>query len=371
MNSKKKKIVYMDYAATTPPEDIVMNNVANFASMFYNPSSVNSFSIYNKNVIENVRKTIAKTINADPSEIIFTSGGSESNSLAVDGFVSANNDYDVVCSPICHSSILRNMNVERHLNCDKDGFIFLNEINIDKNTLYCIDYVNNEIGCIQNIKDLSKLIHKNDKNILFVDAVQAFCKIDIDVKELGIDMLSASAHKIGGLQGVGFLYVKNGININPIIHGTQENGVRGGTYSSMLIKSFGLAVEKSLEKKENIWTIKNKRDFFIEELSKIDGVKLNGSIFNRIYNNINIRINGISINNQQIVSLLEMDGFIISAGSACHEGNNKPSHVLKAIGLSDEEANSSIRITIGFDNSVQDILDFVEKLKLIIEMNKK
>ena len=362
-----KKIIYLDHASTSPPSIDVVKNIENFTMMFYNPSSVSNLSIYNKRVLENVRAKIAESINASPEEIIFTSGGSESNSLAIDGYMFANGATNFAASSICHSSILNNPNVEYLIHVDNDGFIDLDSIP-DYIDVCCIDFVNNEIGTIQDVKKISEYVHKSGR-ILFVDAVQAFGKIDIDVKDMGIDMMSASAHKIGGISGVGFLYVKNGIKIDPIIYGTQENNVRGGTYNSVAIKCFGVAID-SLNENDRI-VVKKRRDYLLDMLLNIDGVNLNGSYNERIYNNINIRIDNISINNQQIVSLLEMYGFIVSAGSACHSGDNEPCHVLKAIGLSDDEANSSIRITIGIDNSVQDLVDFADSLKNIINMNRK
>lgn len=360
--------VYLDHAATAPLAKSVEGRLDDLYKVYYNPSSIYEMGSYNMSVIENVRKKIAKEINAEPEEIIFTSCASESNALAIDGFLSANSDFKAVCSNIEHSSILNNKNISGVIKCDKDGFINPDDIKEYNNTLICVMMINNEIGSRQSIKEIVENAHKNG-NVVLTDAVQAFGKEKIDVKYLDVDMLSVSGHKIGSVRGVGFLYVKNGIKLNSIVHGTQENGLRGGTYNDLAIKTLGLAIDDINYDDDRI--LQARRNYLIRKLLSIEGVHLNGSAFNRASNNINIRINNISIDSQQIVTLLDQAGFMVSAGSACHSEEPKPSHVLKAIGLSDEEAMHSIRITIGIENTVRDLEDFAKNLANIIEMYKK
>ena len=360
--------IYLDHNATTPLSKSVVGKLDDLYKAYYNPSSIYESGNYNMRVIENVREKIAKEINADPEEIIFTSCASESNSLAIDGFLKANNGYNVICSNIEHSSILNNKNIYDKVKCDENGFVNPKDFKKFKNTLISVMMINNEIGTKQPIKEIVDIAHKNG-NIVMTDAVQAFGKVKIDVKYLGVDMLTASGHKIGSARGVGFLYVKNGIKIDPIVYGEQEGTLRGGTYNDFAIKTLGLAIDDIDYRNDDV--LRARRNFLIDKLLKIEGVHLNGSTFDRASNNINIRINNISIDSSQIVTLLDNAGFQVSAGSACHSGDAKPSHVLKAIGLSDEDALHSIRITIGIENTVRDLEDFVDALNTIINMYRE
>lgn len=359
--------VYLDNASTTHPCKNVLENIKEMTELFYNPSSFYELSTYNKYVIEKTREKIAKIINCSQEEIIFTSGASESNSLAIDGFLKANEQFSVVSTNIEHDSIMMNPNITGFIECNKNGFCEPSNFSGYNNTLFACQLVNNQIGTIQPIIDISEQVHK-DGNYLFVDATTGFGHIPIDVEVLGIDMMSFTSHKMGGIVGVGCLYVKKGINIKPIIYGHQEESLRGGTYNALAIKCFGLALDQ-IDYKNEIVT-KSKRNFLIDKLLEIDGVHLNGSREKRLCSNVNIRIDNVSVDSQQLVSLLDMNGFMISAGSACDSGNDAPSHVLKAIGLSDEQAKHSIRITIEHNTSVRDLEDFTDCLKNIIKMYK-
>ena len=215
-------------------------------------------------------------------------------------------------------------------------------------------YINNEIGTTQSIKTLAKIVHKS--NLLFhTDAVQAVGHVPVDVKDLDCDMLSASGHKFGAPKGVGFLYVKNGIPINPIIYGgKQEQGLRPGTENILGIVAMAAALEDAVEHmEERNKYVKSLRDKLLNKLLQIDGAHLNGSLENRVASNINIRFDGVS--GSRLVTLCDLYGICISAGSACNEGEATPSHVLKAIGLSDEEALNSVRITLGHENTEEEI----------------
>lgn len=362
------KSVYLDHASTSPLDMDVFACIRNYLLPFQNPSSYYKAGAYNKSVIETVREKVAKEINAEPNEIIFTSSGSEANALGIDGFLKANTDYKCCyCSNIEHSSIYKNKNCKPLIKSDKNGYISIDEIKFD-NSFYSIMMCNNELGTYQPIRELTQEIHKRN-GMIHVDAVQAFGKIPIDVKDIDIDLMSLSGHKIGALRGVGVLYIKNGINVSPIIYGEQENGIRGGTYNDLAIKSLGFAIDNIDYKKDSI--LRSRRDYLLDKLLQNERIHLNGWRESRNSTNINIRIDGLSISSQQLVGLLDEAGYMVSSGSACNSYNDEPSHVLKAIGLTDEEAKSSIRITIGYENSVDDLVGFSKELFRIIKMFKK
>lgn len=367
------KKVNFDHAAAEDISRPVLDYIDQNKAYFYNASSFYLESQYGKSQIEKARIRIAQEINCDPEEIIFTSGASESNALAIDGYLKANTENDeswCFCTNIEHSSILDNPNTLPCLKCDRYGIILPSEVKLapENGALFSIQYANNEIGIIQDIKELATCVHARN-GVLHVDAAQAFGKIPIDVQDLGIDMMSASAGKMGGIRGVGFLYVKKGIKLEPIIYGTQESHLRGGTYFTLGIGAFGVAVEQIDYRKETI--LKSKRDYFINRLLEIKQISLNGRRQSRLANNINIRISGITLDSQQMVSILNSYGYMVSAGSACHAGDAEPSHVLKALGLTEDEMHCCIRISIGMENTVQDIDEFIEVLKLTINMHRK
>ena len=227
-------------------------------------------------------------------------------------------------------------------------------------------YVNNEIGTIQPIKTIANIAHS--KNMVFhTDAVQAIPYIKIDVKDLNCDTLSASAHKFGGPKGVGFLYVKNRDELKPLINGgSQEFSKRGGTENVLGIIAMAAALEDTVaHMEERNEHIKNLRDKLLDKLLQIPGSHLNGSVENRVPGNINIRFSGVS--GARLVTLCSLYGVYISAGSACNEGISEPSHVLKAIGLTDEEAISSVRITIGHTNTEEDIDQAAKIITQLVE----
>lgn len=342
--------IYLDHAATTSICDAAKKTIITYMNDFGNPSSSHELGRQARVLIEDARERIARCINAEPEEIYFTSGGSEANTWALHDYISVSSNFE-------HHSVKARFN---NVWIDKEGFVkteFFSHINHSLAGYFNMEscmYVNNEIGTIQPIKDIANIAHS--KNMVFhTDAVQAVGHIQIDVKDLNCDMLSASAHKFGGPKGVGFLYVKNGVDLKPLINGgTQEFSKRGGTENVLGIIGMAAALEDAVYHMEerNIY-IKYLRDTLIEKLLKIPGAHINGSLRNRVCGNINIRFDGVS--GARLVALCSLYGIYISAGSACNEGISKPSHVLKAIGLSDVEALSSIRITIGHDNTEEEI----------------
>lgn len=359
-------MIYLDNASTTPICDVAKQAIIKHLCDFGNPSSTHAIGSVTKKLIENARERIAKCINAEPNEIYFTSGGSEANSWALSGRTR-------LASWIEHHSVKTNYGF-----CvNKDGIVdpeYIEDVidcYLGKNTYYIPEMiscmaVNNEIGTIQPIKQLTNIAH--DNGLLFhTDAVQAIGHIAVNVKDIGCDMLSASGHKFGAPKGIGFLYVKNGVEIYPLIHGgKQERGVRGGTENVLGIIAMAEALEDSVvHMEERNVHIKWLRDHLLSALLSVDGVYLNGSLKDRVESNINIRINGVL--GQDVVAMANDYGICISAGSACNEGLATPSHVLSEIYLSDEEALSSIRITIGHQNTFEEIEYVCDMLPKIIK----
>lgn len=346
------ELIYLDNAATSPLCGSAKAAMLRHFDTFGNPSSSHEFGKQTRILIEDARERIAKCINADPSEIYFTSGGSEANTLAL------NKRNFSASSKFEHHSVVSDW---PKISVTKDGFIKVHKLNNmlsewwerPFDIMSCM-YVNNEIGTIQPVKELASVAHKY--GILFhTDAVQAMPYFPIDVKDIGCDMLSASAHKFGGPKGVGFLYANAKSRIKPMINGgKQEDGIRPGTENVLGIIAMSAALEntmKHMEKRnQRIEYLRNK---LLDRLLQIDGAYLNGSLENRAPGNINMRFSGVSGSN--LVALCSLYGVYISSGSACNEGVSEPSHVLKAIGLNDKEALSSVRITIGHDNTEEEI----------------
>lgn len=345
-------MIYMDHAATSPICEAAKQAIIKHLNDFGNPSSTHEFGRQSRLLIEDARERIAKCINANPEHIYFTSGGSEANTLAL------NKRHHTASSKFEHHSVVTDW---PKISITKDGFIKSHKLNnmlsewweVPFTVMSCMS-VNNEIGTIQPIKDLATIAHRY--GILFhTDAVQAMPYIPIDVKDIGCDMLSASGHKFGAPKGVGFLYANERSRIKPIINGGhQENGIRPGTENVLGILAMATALEDTVEyMEERNAYIEALRNNLLDKLLKIDGAHVNGSLENRVPGNINIRFDGVS--GSRLVSLCSLCGVYISSGSACSEGIPTPSHVLKAIGLSDSEALNSIRITLGHQNTEEDI----------------
>ena len=356
--------IYLDHAATTPLSYAARKEILKHFDDFGNPSSSHEFGRQSRILIEDARERIAKCINANPDEIYFTSGGSEANTLAL------NNRRYSASSKFEHHSVVADW---PKISITKDGFIKSHKLNnmlsewweVPFTVMSCM-YVNNEIGTIQPVKELSTIAHRYGI-LLHTDAVQAIPYIPIDVKYLGCDMLSASGHKFGAPKGIGFLYANSRSRIKPMINGgKQENGVRPGTENILGILAMASALENTMKHMdERNAHIKTLRDNLLDKLLKIDGAYLNGSLENRIPGNINIRFSGVS--GSRLVTLCSLYGVYISSGSACNEGIATPSHVLKAIGLSDSEAMNSVRITLGHQNREEEINKAADIIALLVD----
>lgn len=384
--------LYLDSAATAKPNKEVLEAVMPYLTdEFYNPSSIYSDGVRVRRAIDNARESIAGFINADADEIFFTSGSSESNCWAIQGYLLAGvmdiSTTSIVTTKIEHKSIMECVDaMERfgnatyycdvtYLDVDKDGFVNMEQLeSVFKDReepdyydiFVSIQLANNEVGTIQDIKAISDIIHKYG-GVLHVDATQAFGQIPIDVKAMGIDMLSASAHKLEGeFKGVGLLYKKKDIEIQPIIYGSQNAGLRGGTENCFGIVGFAKAVELASKEMEDKLALSVKRDYFISELTR-NGCKLNGASVHRLPNNINVQIPE-GVGSEELLYMLDLDDIQCSAGSACNSHSKKPSYVLKALGLTDEEAARSVRFTISSDITYDDIDYVVEKIVKIMKI---
>ena len=370
--------IYLDNASTTKMDDIVFEEIIPYLKDNYgNPSSAYKIGRDNKQIIENARKEVAEKLNANPSEIYFTSGGSESDNMALKGIALANIDKGkhIITSKIEHPAILDTCKeLERegfeisYIGVDENGIIDLTELEnkVRKDTiLISIMFANNEIGTVQPIKKISEIAKKNDI-VFHTDSVQAIGNIMIDVKKMNIDSLSLSAHKFYGPKGIGVLYLRDGIKFRKYLNGGhQERNRRAGTENVAGI--VGLAKAMSLSYKnleENNKRTIELRDYFINEVKKnIEKIKINGDLENRLPGNINASFEFIEADN--ILHELDKRGIYISTGSACTTGSIESSHVLKAIGLSDAMAHSTIRISIGKYNTREEI-DYT--IKCIVEI---
>lgn len=370
--------IYLDNAATTKMNDKVFEEMIPYLKDNYgNPSSAYKIGRDNKEIIENARKEVAEILNASPSEIYFTSGGSEADNMALKGIALGNVDKGkhIITSKIEHPAVLDTCKeLERegfeisYIGVNENGIVDLTELEnkIRKDTiLISIMLANNEIGTIQPIKKISKIAKKN--NILFhTDSVQAVGNIKIDVQDMNIDALSLSAHKFYGPKGIGVLYLRDGIKFRKYLNGGhQERNRRAGTENVAGIVGLSKAMSLSYENlEENNKRIIELRNYFINEIKKnIKKIKINGDLENRLPGNINVSFEFVEADN--ILHELDKRGIYISTGSACTTGSIESSHVLRAIGLSDGMAHATIRISIGKYNTKEEI-DYA--IKCIVEI---
>ena len=375
--------IYLDNAATTKLDDTVFEEMVPYLKDNYgNPSAAYRIGRYNRKIIEDARKTVAEILNTSPSEIYFTSGGSEADNMALKGIALGNIEKGkhIITSRIEHPAVLDTCKeLERegfevsYIGVNENGIVDLTELEnkIRKDTiLISIMMANNEIGTIQPIKKISEIAKK--KVILFhTDSVQAVGNIKIDVKEMNIDSLSLSAHKFYGPKGVGVLYLRDGIRFRKYLNGGhQERNRRAGTENVAGIVGLAKAMSLSYENlEENNKKEIELRDYFINEIkNNIENVKINGDLKHRLPGNINVSFEFVEADN--ILYELDKRGIYISTGSACTTGSIESSHVLKSIGLSDLISHSTIRISIGkyntredMDYTIKSLIDIVNNLR--------
>ena len=377
---ESKKRVYLDSASTTyVNREVLAEMMPVFNSVYGNPASVHSFGRDAQNLLDSARERVAKAINAQSSEIYFTSGGTEANNWAIIGLAKANasKGKHIITSKIEHESVLDACKkLERegfevtYVGCDETGIVSLSQIMSairPDTTLISIMVANNEVGTIQNLNAIARTA--KEKNIIFhCDAVQAIGNIALDVKTIPIDAMSISSHKIYGPKGIGALFVRKGVVIdNLIVGGKQENGNRAGTVNVAGAVGFGKAVEiATRDVTINAHKIKNIRDYFTHKVTeKIEGVTINGHLNQRTCGIVNLCFE--CVDNESLLLMLDMEGIACSIGSACTAGTNIQSYVLKAMGKTPEQIKSSIRFSFGKNISKDDIDYVVEKLVVIVK----
>lgn len=373
-------MIYLDNAATTKVNKKVLESMMPYFSEIYcNPSAAYSFATKGRIAIEEARNHAAKLIGASDMEIYFTSGGSESDNWAIKAVAESFSDKGkhIITTKIEHHAVLHTCEyLERHgfdityLNVDSDGKVRLDELkkSIREDTiLISVMTANNEIGTIQPVAEIGKIAH--EKGILFhTDAVQAYGHIPINVDEMNIDLMSASGHKFNGPKGVGIMYIRKGVKIRSFIHGgSQERGRRAGTYNVPGIAGLGTAAKLAMENMaKRAEKEKELRDYFIDRISaEIPYTVLNGHREDRLPNNINFCFRFVE--GESVLIMLDQAGICASSGSACTSGAIDPSHVLRAIGLSDEMAHESLRLTLSYENTKEEIDTVVGELKRIVE----
>jgi len=373
------KRIYLDYAATTPIDKRVAKAMAPFISEnFGNTMSLHSFGQEAKFNLDQSRQILADLINATPNEIVFTGSATESNNLALKGIAFANKSKGnhIIISSIEHPCImesakwLKSQGFEiTKLPVDKYGLVNPEDVRkaiTDKTILVSVIHASNEIGTIEPIAEIGKICR--EKGVYFhTDASQSFGKIPIDAKKMNIDLLTASSHKMYGPKGVALLYVKNGIKIEPILHGGgQENGLRSSTVNVPAIVGFAKAAEIcKAEMKRESFKISKLRDKLIKGILKIEGTHLNGHPKNRLPNNINISFSFIE--GESLVIQLDLHGIACSTGSACSSIKLEPSYVLLALGLKPEDAHGSLRISLGRQTTESEVNYFLKVLPKIIK----
>ena len=370
-------MIYLDNAASTQIHEDVLNSMLPYLKEQYgNPSSMHRYGRLAHKAVEKARKQIASIINAEPSEIILTSGGTESNNTALRGITMKNTSGQIITSSIEHDAILEPCKKLAQNGFDVDylpvtqfGMVECSDLKnyISKKTiLVSIMFGNNEVGTIQPISEIAKIC-KEYEVPFHTDAIQAVGKTPIDVKKLNIDLLSISSHKLYGPKGIGALYIKNGIDVDPVIlGGGQERGLRSGTENVASIVGFGKACEIAKNNlNENILQMKKLRDTLVEKiLNEIPEVILNGHPRSRLPNNAHFTFFGV--NGEDLIIKLDEYGIAASTGSACSVNTQKASHVLQAMGFSHEQITGSLRLTIGIFNDQKEIEQTVNILKKVV-----
>lgn len=375
-----KNMIYLDNAATTrTAPEVVEAMVPYFGEYYGNPSSIYSLGTASKKAISGAREVIAKSLGAANNEIYFTAGGSEADNWALKAAAEAYGEKGkhIITSRIEHHAILHTCEyLEKrgyevtYVDVDENGIIKLDELKkaIRPDTiLISVMFANNEIGSIQPVKEIGA-IAKQNKILFHTDAVQAYGQLPINVDEYGIDMLSASAHKLNGPKGIGFLYIRKGLKLRSFVHGgAQERSRRAGTENVPAIVGFGAAVERAFSiMEEKTAKELELRDYLIQKIeAEIPYCRLNGDRNRRLPNNVNFSFRFIE--GESLLIMLDMKGICGSSGSACTSGSLDPSHVLLAIGLPHEIAHGSLRLTLSEENTKEELDFTVQTMKEIIE----
>lgn len=380
-----KGYIYLDNSATTSVhKEVVDAMLPYFLDIYGNSNSLHSLGLEANKGLSKARHQIATALNADDNEIYFTSGGTEANNWAIKGIALGNKHKGehIIISAIEHHSIMESVETLRDQGfeidiapVDENGIIIIDELkNLIRNDtiLVSVMLVNNEIGSIQPIKEIKQLLTRlNSKAYLHTDCVQAMSVMKIDVKELGVDLVTISSHKIHGPKGVGALFIKKGIKISKFMDGgEQEKGLRGGTTNVPAIVGFGLAVEMNENKRlKNVAYLQDITNYFIVELEKnINYIKIN-SPDNRSPQIVNVSFD--LIEGESILLWLNKNNIAVSTGSACASNSLDKSHVLSAMGLPHQLINGAVRFSFGVDITKQDVDYVIKQLVEIVEMLRK
>lgn len=390
LKSKNKKLIYLDHAAATPIDARVLRTMMPyFSNTFGNASSLHSLGVATRNAIDDARKTISQVLYAQPDTICFTSGATEANNLAILGvmkdlkgkkhIITTRIEHDSVLGPI--AELKKQGHEVTYLEVDENGFVTSGQVKktLRKDTiLVSVMYANNEVGTIEPIAEIGREILKWRKanNTVYpyfhTDAAQAAGALDVSVEKLHVDFMTMNSGKISGPKGVGALYKRRGVKLEPILYGgRQEFGLRPGTENVPGIVGFAKALHIAQIEKEKINRhIEKLRNYFWKQIQKeVNGVTLNGPLEDRLPNNLNIYFSGIEA--EVLMLYLDSYGILCSTGSACSTESSEPSHVLTALGYSQERAESSIRFSLGKITTKKDI-DFVVKvLKSVVREMKK
>ncbi len=372
-----KRYIYADNAATTRVSDRVMSAMMPwFQDNFANPSGLYSPATSAAKAIRQARADIAKCLNAEPGEVFFTSCGTEADNWAIKSAAQLTGKKRIITSRLEHHAVLKTCEYLKtkgfeitYLPCSESGIIDPEDLKKaigNDVAVVSVMLANNEIGTIQRVSEIAEICHEYGV-VMHTDAVQAVGNIPVNFKALGVDMLSLSGHKIHAPKGIGALLVRKGINLPPFIHGgKQEAGRRAGTENVPYIMGLRQAImdaTSGIEKRSEY--VLSLRERLIDGLLKIEMTRLNGDRIDRLSGNANISFYGIE--GESLALLLDMKGICVSSGSACTTGDTEPSHVLKAIGLTDEWAKGALRITLNEDNTVEDVDYIVEMIAEIVE----
>ena len=365
-------MIYMDNAATTKITDSVLDAMLPYLRENYgNASAIYSLGQKSRAAIENSRIKIAEILKTKPSEIYFTSSGTESDNWVIKESLNPREKHHIISSRIEHPAILNSLKAVKKLgsdysliSVDQEGFVNLDELSEkirDNTKLISVMFANNEIGTIEPIEEISKIAREKDM-LLHTDAVQAMGNVKFNLRDLDVDMLSISGHKLGAPKGIGILYIKEGTEISPFINGgEQERGMRASTENVASIVGIGRALEDAYANIDaNIEYTRDLRDYTIEKLLNIDGIILNGPREKRLPGNINITLKDTKP--QTMVQYLDMYDICVSSGSACAAGSINPSHVLRAIGRSEEDSLSMLRLSLNHNNTREECDYVVEKI---------
>lgn len=378
----ERKTIYMDHGSTTAVEEEVVQAMQPwFARWYGNPSGVYEFADNSKKAVEHAREVIAESIGAKPKEIYFTAGGTEADNWILKGIAfkdgAPRGRKHIITSAVEHHAVLHSCRFLEKMGCDvtylpvdETGMINVHELEQairPETVLISIMFANNEIGTIEPVREIGQIAQKY-RIPFHTDAVQAYLHVPIQVEELGITALSASSHKFNGPKGVGFLYLREGTEAEPFLHGgAQEKRMRAGTENVPGIVGMGKAVELGMQyMKQDMGYVRELRDYMLYQLFReIPDLCLNGSSTQRLPGNINISLQ--SVEGASLLVLLDMEGICASAGSACSARDSSPSHVLQAIGLPEDLIRGTIRFTLGPDNTKEEVDTVVQHMKQFVQ----